>query len=512
MVWFPGVGADVVDGLRGGDDALGKARQRGAQLEDGARGVAGGDGAVVQGVVELQHLVPLGVVHLAAVEHGQIVLGIADHAQHPARIGIHGDDRAGFRKGDLAAGFLVLSQHLGIVPLPGGALHLRLLGRANGLDGVHQRLGHGLFQIHVDGQHHGIAVGGRLVAQLAHHLAAGVDLHLAAALSVFHVGRELVLQRIFDARRADVGVVGIALALVALQLGGGDFADVAHLVAGDGALGIDAGGGLGDVHAVQLHGFGFDLGHGLEAHIVGDGDGQGVEGVHAGLLPQGQHLDDHILVQIVGDAVLLQQRGVEFLLSHTGHVEVGAPLALSGGLHGFAGGAGVEAPDAVLVLLQPEVVDGGLAVGFDQADHVDEHLGIVCTLLVAGLGGIAVEGDVVAGLIVGQGHHVRIVNGAALAVDGDGLGGFGGGAGRVVVGFDDDHAVKANEHRGKDQHGQKRHDQHSAFVGLQKCFTSRVARPPPACRLLPMYRRWKAGWRIWVRAVISTTRIARLPT
>ena len=504
--------ADVVDGLAGGDDALRQARQRGAQLEDGAGGVAGGDGAVVQRVVELQHRVPLGVVHRAAVEHGQVVLRVADHAQHPAGVGIHGDDRAGFRKLDLALGLLVLGQNLRVLLLPGFLGDQRLLGVVDAGDGAHQRVGHGLLQIHVDGQHHGVSVGGGRVAQLAHDLAARVALHLAAALAVGDVGGELILQRVFDARRADEGVVGVALGLVALQLGGGDLADVAHLVAGDGALGIDAGGGFADVHAVQFHGLGFDLGDGLEAHVVGDGDGQGVEGIHAGLLPQRQHLHGHVLVQILRDAVLLQQRLEELLLGDVGHVEVGAPLALARGLHGLAAGAGVEAPHAVFVLLHPEAVDGGLAVGFDQADHVDEHLGIVCTLLVAGLGGIAVEGDGVAGLIVGQGHHVRIVNGAALAVDGDGLGGFGGGAGRVVVGFDDDHAVKANEHRGKDQHGQKRHDQHSAFVGLQKCFTSRVARPPPACRLLPMYRRWKAGWRIWVRAVISTTRIARLPT
>ena len=504
--------ADVIDGLGGGDHALGEARQRGAQLEDGAGGVAGGDGAVVQRIVELQHRVPLGVVHRAAVEHGQVVLRIADHAQNPAGVGIHGDDCAGFRHLNLALGVLVLGQNLLVLLLPGFLGDQVLLGRVDAVDGLHQRLGHGLLQIHVDGQHHGVAVGGRGVAQLAHDLAAGVSLHLAAALAVGDVGRELILQRVFDARRADEGVVGIALGLIVRQLGGGDLADVAHLMAGDGALGVDAGGGFADVHAVQLHGLGFDLGHRLKAHVVGDGDGQGVEGVHAGLLPERQHLHDHVLVQIAGDAVLLQQRVEQILLRHAGHVEVGAPLAFARGLHCLAAGAGVEAPHAALVLLQPEAVDRGLAVGLDQADHVDEHLGVVRAVRLGGLGGIAVEGDVVAGLVIGQRNHVGIVDGAALAVYGDGLGGFGGGAGGVAVGLEHDHAVEPREHRAEYQNQDQGHNQNSTFVGLQKCFTSRVDRPPPPGPVLPMYRRWKAGCRSWVRTVMSATRMARLPT
>ena len=471
--------ADVVDGLAGGDDALRQARQRGAQLEDGAGGVAGGDGAVVQRGVELQHRVPLGVVHRAAVEHGQVVLRVADHAQNPAGVGIHGDDRAGFRKLDLALGLLVLGQNLRVLLLPGFLGDQRLLGIVDAGDGAHQRVGHGLLQIHVDGQHHGVAVGGGGVAQLAHDLAAGVSLHLAAALAVGDVGGELILQRVFDACCADEGVVGVALGLVTLQLGGGDLADVAHLVAGDSALGIDAGGGFADVHAVQLHGLGFDLGDGLKAHVVGDGDGQGVEGIHSGLLPQRQHLHGHVLVQILRDAVLLQQRLEELLLGDVGHVEVGAPLALARGLHGLAAGAGVEAPHAVLVLLHPEAVDGGLAVGFDQADNVDEHLGVVRAVRLGGLGGVAVEGDVVAGLVIGQRNHVGIVDGAALAVDRDGLGGLGGSAGHIAFGIGDDHAVEPDEHCAEHEDQNERHDENSTFVGLQKCFTSRVDRPPP---------------------------------
>ena len=70
----------VVDDLVGGDHALGEAAQGGAQLEDRAGGVLGTDGPVQKRVFALQHLVPQDGVHLAVVEHAQVVLGDADHA------------------------------------------------------------------------------------------------------------------------------------------------------------------------------------------------------------------------------------------------------------------------------------------------------------------------------------------------------------------------------------------------------------------------------------------------
>ena len=424
--------AQVADALVQRDGALGESRQGGDQLEDGAGRVLGGDGAVVEGIVALHGVGPQALVHLAVVEDGQVVVGIGDHAQHPPGVGVHGHHGAGFGQVDVPVVFLVLLEHVLVLVLPVFAAHGLFLLLADGGDGGGQRRGHHLLQVHVDGQHHGVAVGGRGVGQLAHSLAAGVHLHHALALTVFDVGGQLVLQGALDAVGADVGVVGVALALVGLQRVLADLADVAGDVAGGAALRVDAGGALRHVHAQQVQRPDLDLGDGLVAHVVGDGDGGGVEGVHAALLPQCQHLHDQLLIALqvqlaqsrqLVDAVFFQQGGVEVLFLCPAQIEVGAPLAFAGGLHGGGVGPGIEAPGAVVVFLEPKIVDTGLAVGLHQPDDLDQRPGVGQAVLVAVAGGVAVEGDVVAAAVIGQRNHVGIENGSAVAVEGDGLGG-----------------------------------------------------------------------------------------
>ena len=100
--------------------ALGQTGKRGAQLEDRSGRVLRGDGAVVQRVVALADFLPVAVGDAAAVKVGQIKVGIADHAQHAAGVGIHGHQCAGIGQRDLLASFGVFCQHISIAALPAG--------------------------------------------------------------------------------------------------------------------------------------------------------------------------------------------------------------------------------------------------------------------------------------------------------------------------------------------------------------------------------------------------------
>ena len=181
------------------------------------------------------------------------------------------------------------------------------------------------------------------------------------------------------------------------------------------ALGIDPGVALLDGHAIQFHRPSLHLAHRLHTHVLGNGHWQRQIVVHPGLLPDGQHLQLHLLGQLLGDGVVGAQ-GVEQILHRGGgQVKVAAPLFLPLGRGGGVGGAGVKVPVALLVLGQPELVDGGLAVGLHQFDGLDDGLGIGRPVLVAGARGVPVKLHVEGFPVIGQRGHVGVVNGAPLA-------------------------------------------------------------------------------------------------
>ena len=446
-----GVCAPIVDSGIGRDRALGKTGERRTQFEDRTRRILGGNRAVVQRIIAVQQLVPFCGIHLTAVEHRKIVIRIAYHAQHAAGIGIHRHDRAGFRQRYFASGLGVLRQHIRVSILPAAARNLGLLRITNLVDGGNQRIRHHLFQFDIDGQHDGISVRGRGIIQFAHHLAARVAFYIAAALTIGNIGRKLILQRIFDARRADVCIGGVALAAVGFQLRLGNLAGVADDVARGAAFGVYARGAFFDVDAVQIHRSGFNFRNGFKAHVVGDGDRRGVKRVHARFLPQRQHLGNHIVVQIGGNAVFFAQRFEKIRFIHAAHIEVRAPLLFARCFHAVYTGTRVKAPGAIVVLFHPEIVYGGFAVRFNQPDGFDQHLRIGGSVFFARFRGIAVEGYVVAGFIVSQRYHVGIINRAALSVQRDRFFGFGAQTGLICIRVGDAHDVQPNKDRDKDQ-------------------------------------------------------------
>ena len=310
----------------------------------------------------------------------------------------------------------------------------------------------------------------------------------------------MIFHGFFDAGNADNGVVGIALGGVLLHVAlGVDAAHIAHGVGGGAALRVDAGGTLLGGHAVQFHGARFDLRNGFKAHVVGDGYGAGVVVVHARGLPDGEYLDDHVLVllddlrvcdaggclrplflddllaQNVDDQVLFQQRVKELLFRRAGEVEVGAPLALAGGVDRFGSGIGGKAPDAVLVLFQPELRDGRFAVGLHQLDGLENGARIGLAVRLRAARRIAVKSYIVTAAVVGKRRHVDIVDGAAHAGDGKRLGRARCGArgGRLLS--VDHHAVQAEKHRRERDDEHQTDDEHAILIGPQKDFTSRLA-------------------------------------
>ena len=356
------------------DGALCQRAQAGDQLIDGAGRVARADGAVEHGVaVVVDDLRPAAHID-GALEEGQVVIRIAGHGQDAAGIGIHAHDGAGLRQLDFDVVGDIAVERFAVGALPAGVGDDFQLLFVHGFDDALQIALGGLLQLGIDGKHDGVPVRGGGVGKLAHRLAARVDLHVLLPLPVFDVGRELILHGGFDARRAHDGVVGIALGLVFLQAFGIDLAGVAHHVRGQRFLRIHARGAFQDGEADQLVRAGLDFRNRLEIHVISDGHGAGGEVRHARGLPDGQHLELHLFVQIVRNGVIFAQRVEQFLHRLGVEHEIAAPLADARFLHGGIGRAGIELPVSFFVPREPEFGDGGLSVGLDQFDGRDDGL------------------------------------------------------------------------------------------------------------------------------------------
>ena len=435
------VHAVAVDGAVAVDDAAEQGRHRHRRLKGGAGGVQPLQRPVVQGQAGVG---AVGAV-LGAVEV-LVIAGVVGAGQDAAVFDVDDHHRAG-------AG-------------------VHVVGVGDLLDVAGQGLVHRLLELAVDGEHHrlaGLGLGGDAGVDDDAVAVPGDGLHAVLAAELLLIGG-------FQARNADDVVHGVAavpqgVSDLAVFVGdaphlGSDLAHPAQHMGQDGAVGVAADAGLGDLHAGQRQTVLLDGGHRLVRDVLGQGEvvdvGKGfllhlVVDAAQNALPGGVVLlqlvfFDQAVHHIVGGGVLLQAQG---LLDPGDGVLVARAVGVAGkGVQsrpvGIADQEGVVPAFAVGLQDLHRAADGLVQVVVADQQAAELHV-------VAGSAG----GDAAAGAV----HDVPAGRRHVEAV----LGGAGGPGGKLVpmhhLQKDQPQGVQGKDHR-------RRRDQqcqpaHHGFVFIQ---------------------------------------------